>query len=475
MAYRYGARNQQILFPPSIDQYISADDPVRAYDVFVETLDFEALGPDKVGNSQYDPKAMLKLLVYGYSYGIRSSRKLERALHHNVSFIWLTGGLKSAEGETRPGEPDHKTIAEFRRKNKSGLKKVLKQCARLCLKLNLIEGNTLFVDGSKVRGNASINSTWTKQKCLKHLKKIDKRIEEILSECESVDQCEQNKLSLVQMKDELTDAETLKSKVTDILRQLNDEDKKLINSTDPDCSNFHSRQGSHAGYNVQSVVDEKQGLIISSDVTDENHDRNQFAEQIEQAHETLETRCETACADAGYSNVDELDKIDQQEIKVVVPTAKQASSKEAGPFDKSKFEYNSEQDTYTCPAGEVLKYSYTEEQEQRKVYRMGGSTCRQCCHFGVCTKSPQGRRINRLLKEELKEKLERQYEESESQAIYKLRKQKVELPFGHIKYNLGVRSFLLRGLDGVKAETSILSSCFNMASSPKAQSRQRRK
>ena len=82
---------------------------------------------------------MLKLLIYGYSHGIRSSRKLERAVHHNVSFIWLTGGLK----------PDHKTIAEFRRKNKGPLKEVIKQCTRLCIKFNLIDGNTLFVDSTK--------------------------------------------------------------------------------------------------------------------------------------------------------------------------------------------------------------------------------------------------------------------------------------------------------------------------------------
>ena len=116
MAYRYGDRQQRIFFPQSVDEYIPADAPVRAYDVIVDSLDFDALGIEvnshKVGCPQYDPIVMLKLLVYGYSYGIRSSRKLERETHYNLSFIWLAGGLK----------PDHKTIAEFRRKNKSVLK-----------------------------------------------------------------------------------------------------------------------------------------------------------------------------------------------------------------------------------------------------------------------------------------------------------------------------------------------------------------
>ena len=98
MALKIGNRNQYSFLPPVIDKYVGEDDPVRVYDAFVETLDFEKIGIDinnnKVGNSSYDPKAMMKLLVYGYSYGIRSSRKLERATKHNLSFIWLMGDLK---------------------------------------------------------------------------------------------------------------------------------------------------------------------------------------------------------------------------------------------------------------------------------------------------------------------------------------------------------------------------------------------
>jgi transposase len=457
MAYRYGDRQQKALFPQSIDEYIPDDAPVRAYDAFVDALDLEQLGlaiePRKVGCPQYAPKVMLKLLVYGYSYGVRSSRKLERETHYNLSFIWLTGGLK----------PDHKTIAEFRRKNKASLRKVLKQCARLCIDLGLIEGNTLFVDGSKVRANAGINSSWTRQKCLKRLEKIDSRIAEILCECESVDHAERNKASMVQMNKELSDNETLKAKVVEILNKLNTEGRKSINSTDQDCAKMHGRQGSHAGYNVQSVVDEKHGLIVSSDVVNENNDLHQFAEQIEQANETLKKNCKTACADSGYADINELEKIDAQDIKVIVPSSRQISRKEPGPFDRPCFQYDPEHDSYICPQGHVLRYSSTNLQKRHKVYRIGGSVCKKCCHFGVCTNNSRGRTVTRLLKEELVQKLEAQYEQPGSKDVYKLRKQKVELPFGHIKHNLGVSGFLLRGLDGVKAETSVLSTCFNIA------------
>ena len=90
-----------------------------------------SLDERRVGNSQYDPRSMLKLLLYGYSYGVRSSRKLEREVHNNLSFIWLMRQLK----------PDHKTIAEFRRRNKGAIRKALGLCARVCVQLDLVEGN----------------------------------------------------------------------------------------------------------------------------------------------------------------------------------------------------------------------------------------------------------------------------------------------------------------------------------------------
>lgn len=458
MAYRYGNREQGVLFPESIEDYVSSDDPVRAYDVILGSLNFDKLGikldPHKVGCPEYNPPVMLKLLAYGYSYGIRSSRKLERATHHNVSFMWLTGGLK----------PDHKTIAEFRRNNKGALAKVLKQCARLCIDLDLIDGNTLFVDGSKIRGNASIKNTWDKEKCDRALKHIDKHIESILAECETVDETEEDQQSLVKMKEEIKDKETLKLKVKAILKGLEDEGKKSINTTDPECARINSIQGSCAGYNVQTVVDKKHGLIVSSDVVSENNDLNQFAEQIDQANETLEKKCKVACADSGYANTDELEKVDEQEIKVIVPSQRQASEKEPKEFDKANFQYNSEKDCYICPEGHVLRYRYTNSREKNKTYMISDdSICKRCRHFGVCTESKKGRSVRRLIKEEVRERLEAQYARPESQAVYKFRMQKVELPFGHIKRNLGVGSFLLRGREGVKAEMSILASCFNIS------------
>lgn len=458
MAYRYGDRHQMTLLPQSIEEYVAEDDPVRAYDAFVEALDFHELGisinPYKVGNAEYDPRSMLRLLVYGYSYGVKSSRKLERECYHNIAFIWLMGGLK----------PDHKTIAEFRRRNKKALKKVLQHCAQVCIKLKLIAGNILFVDGTKIRANASRDRTHDRAYYEKLLVDIDHRIEELLEDCESIDRQEEGSGSYVAMDKEITEAQDLKGKIKEVLDTFQANDRKLVNQTDPDCAIMRSVQGSHASYNVQSVVDDEHGLIVQAEAVSDTSDVNQFTRQIEQANGLFEKPCDAACADAGYANTDELEKIDGQGVKVIVPSQRQALHEEESPFSKSHFTYDKEQDCYFCPERQRLRYQGTNKRKGKRNYLIADKRqCYTCKHYGQCTKSKRGRRIVRLRSEEVKQRLEVQYQEAASQEIYARRKTRVEHPFGHIKRNLKTDAFLLRGRDGVQAETSLLATCFNIA------------
>jgi len=235
MAYKTGDREQKTFLPPVIDDYVSREDPVRVYDAFVNALNFQELGIPieqcKAGAHEYYPREMLKLFIYGYSYGIRSSRKLERACHHNLSFIWLTGGLK----------PDYRTISRFRSKHKKAIKKVLKQCVRMCIELDLIEGNTLFVDGSAFRGNASIKNTWNKERCEKRLKKVDDEIDRLVEEAERIDQVEENQESLIKIKEELQDKEELEKKIKEIAATLKESSRRSHNTTDPGCVKVKSQ------------------------------------------------------------------------------------------------------------------------------------------------------------------------------------------------------------------------------------------
>jgi hypothetical protein len=256
-----------------------------------------------------------------------------------MAFIWLMGGLK----------PDHKTIAEFRRNNKKALKKVLRQCARMCIKLNLIDGNVLFVDGTKIRANAGKDRTHDRAYYEKLMSELNKRIEELLVDCETTDRLEEGTASYVAMDKELAKSKNLQEKIKEALASFEEDDRQYTNQTDPDCRLIKSIQGKHASYNVQSVVDDKHGLIVHAEAVSEVNDRKQFALQIDQAHDVLEKHCKTACADAGYADTDELEKIDGKEITVIVPSQRQAQHEEEGPFSKSHFIYDKELNCYFCP------------------------------------------------------------------------------------------------------------------------------
>jgi len=465
MAYRRGENLEQMtLFPQTLDEYVPTDHPVRAYVAFVDTLDFDELGikieDSKVGNSEYYPKTMLTLLLYGYSYGIKSSRKLERAVHDNISFVWLMKKLT----------PDHKTISEFRRRNKAAIKNTIKLCARLCLKLDLIEGNILFIDGTKMRANAGRRRNYTVEWYKEQEKELDSRIDKLLKECEDIDQAEAGAGSMVKMRKDLAAAGRLKEEVRKAVEEIKNAGAKTVNGkdrtinlTDPDSRLMKSVQGSHASYNVQNVVDDKHGLIVTTEATSDASDVKQFARQVEQAEETLEKQCNVASGDSGYANTEELEKVYEKGTQVVVPSRRQAKRTPAKQFDKSEFKYDSESNSYSCPEGERLIYSGKKAKGSKLVYRITNKDiCHSCKHYGICTESKKGRKIIRLAKEKTKEKIERFYETPEAQEIYSRRKERAEHPFGHIKRNLGLTNFSLRGRLGAQAEISICATCFNV-------------
>jgi transposase len=450
MPYIVGARDQNQLFPASIEEYIGPEDPVRAYDAFVGQVDFAQLGIEldahQVGPPEFDPRAMVKLLVYGYSYGIRSSRKLERATYHNVSFIWLMGGLK----------PDHKTIARFRSDNEMALKNILRQCARVCLRLGLIEGNTLFVDGTKIRANASMKHTWTADRCKKSMQEIDQRIETILKECEIADQSEQSRTSLVKMRSALQDQKQLKAQIGSVLAELQEQDKTALNTTDPESARMRNGGQIETGYNLQAVVDERHGLIVHSEVLSQSNDGGLFSSQIQGAQETLGKVCQHACADAGFSSGEDLKVMLDQGVDVVVPIVRHSDFRD-------HFTYDADADIYRCEQGHELKYIGDNKDHKTRMYQIRDpAICRRCPAFGTCTKAAQGRRVERPFAEAVREQMEARYRQSDAQMLMRKRKMRVEHPFGHIKHNLQMRAFLLRGLTGVRTEAALAATAFNL-------------
>jgi len=461
MAYIKGNRTQLTLLPQAVDDFIAKDDPVRAYDAFVEALDFDALGlvidESQPGANPYWPKAMLKLLIYGYTYGIRSSRKLERACHHNLTFIWLTEDMK----------PDYRTIARFRIANKDIVKNVLRQCARMCLKLGLIEGNTLFVDGTKIKANASLKNTWSKERLQKYEVEITETIERILAECEAVDNAEANAGSLIKLKEELADHKTLQATIAEIAKELKESGKQKLNTTDSDSFVSKSDRGAKMYHNGQVVVDEKHGLIVNTDVVNQSVDANQLNAQAEQSQDTLDKKPKNICADNGYYSIGDIEKLDP-EINVIVPSQgqliKERTPDKIKPFSKNVFVYDTTRDCYICPRNkELWRTDLTiPDRPNAIIFQARRCDCKHCTRFGVCTTSVNGRKIIRQANEALMQRLAQIYESDIGQQIYKLRKQKAELPFAHFKHNMNMRQLLLRGIAKVSVELNLCAIGYNL-------------
>jgi len=177
---------QPMLLPPSVQDYVTADNPVRAIKAYVETVDFEALGfknaggPRKAGQPAYAPSDLLELYLYGYLNRVRSSRRLEAECRRNLEVIWLLNGLR----------PKYHTIADFRKDNPLALKKTNSHFIQLCAKLGLFGGKVLGIDGSFLNGNASHASVTTKQQLKKELAAIEKEVDAYQRELERNDAIE---------------------------------------------------------------------------------------------------------------------------------------------------------------------------------------------------------------------------------------------------------------------------------------------
>lgn len=186
MGYIEGhSRDQMLLLPASVDDYVAADNPVRFIAAFVDDLDLGELGfdrywPKATGRPGYDPADLLKLYLYGYLNRVRSSRCLAAEAGRNLEVIWLLGGLR----------PDFRTIADFRRVNRAVFKPLFRAFVLLCRKLDLFGRELVAVDGTRLKAVNSRKRNFTQQKLAGWIKLADERIEEYLGRLDRADRAE---------------------------------------------------------------------------------------------------------------------------------------------------------------------------------------------------------------------------------------------------------------------------------------------
>ena len=182
MGYIQGAdRNQVVLLPETLDDYVGMENEVRVIDAFIDGLDIKTMGfkaeAAREGRPGYDPRDMLKLYIYGYSNHIRSSRRLQKEAARNVEVMWL---LKKIV-------PDFRCIADFRKDNAKAIKEVFRAFVKLCNGAGLLSHESVVIDGSKFRAVNADNKSYISANVSKVLKDIDAKIDQYMDEMDARD------------------------------------------------------------------------------------------------------------------------------------------------------------------------------------------------------------------------------------------------------------------------------------------------
>jgi len=452
-------RSQGTLFPEHLEDWIGEDNPVRVIDVFVEALDLGALGfggvdPKATGRPSYHPSVLLKLYIYGYLNRVQSSRRLERDAGRNVEVMWLTGRLV----------PDHKTIADFRKDNGPAIRRVCSQFVALCRQVGLLAAASVAIDGSKFKAVNNRDRNFTSAKMTRRMAQIEASVARYLHQLDSTDRQEPSlartmkttrlKEKIVRLKEEMGRLQGLDAK----RRETPDQQ---ISLTDPDARSMATsgRGSGTVGYNVQAAVDTEHHLIVTHEVTNVGNDSAQLAHMSKKAKAILGRDNLNVVADRGYFSGTEILACDEAGITVTLPKPQTSGSRAKGRFVKADFRYLADEDLYICPAGERLKYYYTNEEKGLRLRRYWTNACRACVIKHRCTTGVQ-RRITRWEHERVLEAVQRRLDEN-PQAM-RQRRETVEHPFGTIKARMGATHFLMKTLPRVATEMALHVLAYNL-------------
>jgi len=472
-----------LLFPASVGDYLPKDDLVHVVDEAVEEID---LSPyyrkiSDVGNPPYHPALMIKIWFYGYATKVYSSRKIEDKTRRDVGFIYLAGMQK----------PDFKAISEFRRKNLSELRNSFVDILQICHRLGLCKLGEISIDSKVMKANAAAAKSYAEKELTREREKIQKAIQEYLEKTNQTDIEEDKKYGPDKRGNELPEdirnKDARVKKMKQIAKQLKAAQEKLkqsgkkkINLTDSD-SQF---QKGHLrkvvpGYRAQAAVDSKQQIIVANDVTDKQSDDSQLIPMVDKTlgnvekikpRNNQEKEPIKVITDAGYSSGNNLAELEEKKYKdkidPYIPDAiyqgKENRHSKDNPFDKNKFEYDKDTNELTCPQGKSLKQIGCEQRNGHKVFIYQCKECKGCPNFGKCTTNRKGRKICISEYEALVDKMRKKLSTKQGKEIYAKRKITVEPVFGNMSHNLGFREFLLRGLEKVKGEFSLMCTAHNL-------------
>jgi len=494
-------RRQVVLFAPTLDESISDDHPVRLLDEILGGLDWSVWTAEydgRKGQPPIPPWVMAGVILYGLMRGIRSSRMLEYLCGHNVDFMWL------AEGRII----DHTTICKFRTRFRGPLKDLFRQLGKLSLQMGLIRLAEVAFDGTRVKANASRLRTWTAERLEAALKELDALFELRTAETEAADAVAAHQASAEtpSLPLELRSAEARRKKLHELLVQAKAADEARrksgmnleknpaqIPKADAESRVMPNKEGGYApNYTPLAATDGACGMIVDCDVIAAPNEQTETLPTVDRIEETFGQKPEKMLADTAHGTGVNLAGMEQRGVDFYTPVASQVPgegnpAKRPDPrqpvaegdrpqlprndkkkLAKSCFVYDEQNDRYYCPMGRPLDYKETKKDQRggvtvnQRVYRCAG--CAGCVLAGECLdpKAKRGRTVYRDEYEPLREKMAAKLRTGEGKAVYNQRMHIAETPFAIIKSILGVRRFLLRGLEKVRAEWLWVCTAYNI-------------
>lgn len=458
VGYRSGIeRNQSTMLPMMLDDYVDENHPCRVIDAFVDKLDLATRGfthtqPQITGNPSYSPYDMLKLYVYGYLNRMRSSRRLEAETYRNIEVMWLIGSQN----------PDDKTICNFRKDNAKALKEVFRDFNKLCLSWGLFGCELESFDGTKVKANNSRKNYYTNESAKKALEKLEKRINEFLSEIDKNDatESEYKKMDSKACEATLKKLNDKKEKIELVLKEIKEKDEKGISVTDKDSALMKQSggKGFDICYNIQTGVDSKHGLVADFNVTNHANDLCELSEMVERVGDILETRTFEALADKGYSNGKEIKCCEENGVTCYIPKPEATHQPEDAKYHRDNFKYEENLNIYICPEGNEMPQVRVRLSNGNLVFA-NRAACLACPQKDKCTKSKTLREIERNPYQEYADRAAANARENPEK--YHKRQELSEHPYGILKHIWGFNQFLCRGKEKVTGETSLMFLAFN--------------
>jgi len=412
------------LLSPNLSDMVAKDHIARLINHSVDTMNISFIENQYSTNGQraYDPRMLLKVLVYGYSSGTRSSRKLSDRLKEDVVFMWLSGRQ----------EPDFRTISDFRKDKLHDFKKIFEQVLQTCFSLGLARVGKVSIDGTKIQANASRNKAVYRKTLAKRKELIKQKVDDIIKEAEELDNQEDdlygnstpNRTGKVVSNKEIEQAikkiekqkerlekqkKILKAKTQEIKtkeRKMR-KDRNSFASTDKDATVMMMKEGYIApGYNVQ-LASEKQ-IILGYGVHSNRNDLKLLKPMLKETEARTKRKPEVVIADKGYGCKMNYRYLKKEKITPFIPY---------NTFDQDRI---------------LIK---------NKLYQRPNKPDRELEKYKLT-------QLVRLQTEEGKQMLKR-------------RREDIEPVFGNLKRNLGFRNFNLRGKHKCELELGLFSIAHN--------------